>query len=225
MQDCGSALFSPHSFTTESGQGTDFDVWKESLGKMTVMLHKGNVRENKGLLKKEYLFLAQFSHNIHHSPRSWRSASVFLTEQSRPHHCHLPPSLVSEFPFLISFYFLVPSSICVFPLVKFLPPFQLLWRIPCLHCLNAGKDVSETPIPDFFLEQTLLEKSAFFDFGWSTWGEDGAHISLVPGKNCEGTEHVQSLSVDEQCLLRFTAAALRNLHVHLKDGMYGDISS
>lgn len=159
MQDCGSALFSPHSFTTESGQGMGFDIWKESLGKMTVMLHKGN--ENKGLLKKEYLFLAQFSHNIHHSPRSWCSASVFLTEQSRPHHGHLPPSLVSEFPFLISFYFLVPSSICVFPLVKFLPPFQLLWRIPCLHCLNAGKDVSESSHPWLFPGATITGEIRF----------------------------------------------------------------
>lgn len=107
------------------GRGQALTPERKGLGKMTVMLHEGNVRENTGLLKKEYLFLAQFSHNIHCSPGFWLSALVFLTEQSRPHHCHLPPSSVSEFPFLISFYFLVPPSISVLPLVKFLPPFQL----------------------------------------------------------------------------------------------------
>lgn len=47
------------------GRGQVLAPEKKGLGKMTVMLHKGNVRENKGLLKKEYLFLAQFPHNVH----------------------------------------------------------------------------------------------------------------------------------------------------------------
>lgn len=64
MQDHGSAGFSPHSFTIESGRGQALTSERKVLGKTIVMLHKWNVRENKGLLKKEYLFLAQFSHNI-----------------------------------------------------------------------------------------------------------------------------------------------------------------
>lgn len=79
MQDHGSAWFSPHSFTIEPGQGTVLTFERKVLGKMTGIIHEGNVRENKGLLKKEYLFLVQFSHNIHYSPGSRLSASAFLT--------------------------------------------------------------------------------------------------------------------------------------------------
>ena len=210
------------------GRGQALTSERNVLGKMRVMLHEGNVSENKGLLKKEYLFLAQFSHNIHHSPGSWLSASVFVTQQSRPHHCHVPSSSVSEFPFLISFCFLVPPSICVFPLVKFLPPSSValknsLFTLP--RC-RQGR-FWELPSLTFTWSNHYWRNPISFtlDGVHSAWGEDGAHISLVPGRSCEGTEHVQSLCVDKQHLLCSTPAALWNVHVHLKDGIYGDISS
>lgn len=58
----------------------------------------------------------------------------------------------------------------------------------------------------------------------SAQGKDDAQTGFVPGRSCEGIEHVQSLSVDKQHLLSSTPAALRNLHVCLKDEMHGDIN-
>lgn len=121
----------------------------------------------KDFSRKNICFLLSSLTTPHHNSRSWLSASVFSTKQSRPHHCHLPPSLVSEFPFLICFYFLVPLSICGFPLVMFLPSFESLWRIHCLHCLDSGKDVSEISHPWLLPEAAITGESTFFDFGQS----------------------------------------------------------
>lgn len=120
------------------------------------------------ILEEEYFFPCPvLSQHLPQSQILALSLSLLTRGVHTPTHCLVPPCLVSEFPLLTSFYFLVPSSVCCFLLVKFLPSFQLLKEIPCLHCLSSGRDVSS--LSDFYFEQPKLEKSTFFDFEWSTF--------------------------------------------------------
>lgn len=118
------------------------------------------------ILKEEYFFFLPSSVSTSATvPDAASQPQSSYLRSPDPQHCHTPPSLVSEFPLLTWCCFLVPPSVCCFPLVKF-----------CLLSSCSKEFLVYTasvlagifqPIPDFYFEQPKLEKSTFFDSAWS----------------------------------------------------------
>lgn len=132
-------------------------------------------------------------------------------EQSWHSHDHLPPFVFGQWiPIHNQFLLLLSPTIylCIFLIsVKFLHLLQFLWIIPYLPCRDISKDITESATLRASTHPLLLPGATiagaihlFLAVVCSAHGEDD-HISLVPGRSCEGTERVPSVFGDDQHLL------------------------